>query len=437
METLTVTEQCLATPWKVLTRISFRLCCAYFGLYCLANQIITSLFPIPKVEIPDPSTLGVVRQIVFWTAAHVFHAKLPLVYSNSGSGDKTFDWVLDFCLLILALLISVIWSLLDRRRENYRTFYKWFRIFIRFALAGQMMTYGFAKAIPLQMPFPFLTQLVEPFGNFSPMGVLWSFVGASPAYETFTGCAEILGGLLLIVPRTTMLGALICLADMIQIFTLNMTYDVPVKLLSFHLILLSLFILSPDLQRLFRFFFMNRATEPSSHVRMFESQRANRIGLAAQLLFALWLTTMNLYGTWANWSVYGGARPKSPLYGIWTVEELTSDGQPRLPLPTDKDRWCRAIFDFPDYMAFQRIDGTLAYYGASFDTKHSSVAFTNNRNPKQKASFTYQRPAPDQLTLDGEMDSHKVHMQLRLADQKQFLLLSRGFHWIQEYPFNR
>ena len=31
---------------------------------------------------------------------------------------------------------------------------------------------------------------------------------------------------------------------MIQVFMLNMTYDVPVKLLSFHLILLSLFLLS-------------------------------------------------------------------------------------------------------------------------------------------------------------------------------------------------
>jgi len=45
--------------------------------------------------------------------------------------------------------------------------------------------------------------------------------------------------------------------------------------------------------------------------------------------------------------------------------------------------------------------------------------------------------APDQLTLDGEMDSHKIHMQLQLVDLSTFLLINRGFHWIQEYPFNR
>jgi hypothetical protein len=28
-------------------------------------------------------------------------------------------------------------------------------------------------------------------------------------------------------------------------------------------------------------------------------------------------------------------------------------------------------------------------------------------------------------------------MQLRREDEKKFLLSSRGFHWVQEYPFNR
>ena len=90
-----------------------------------------------------------------------------------------------------------------------------------------MMVYGMSKAVPLQMPFPFLTTLLERYGDFSPMGVLWSSIGASPAYEIFTGCAELLGGVLLIFPRTTTLGALVCLADAIQVFLLNMTYDVP------------------------------------------------------------------------------------------------------------------------------------------------------------------------------------------------------------------
>jgi len=53
------------------------------------------------------------------------------------------------------------------------------------------------------------------------------------------------------------------------------------------------------------------------------------------------------------------------------------------------------------------------------------------------ASFTFQRPAGDQLILDGRMDNHQVHMELQLTDRNSFLLVSRGFHWIQEAPFGR
>ena len=35
------------------------------------------------------------------------------------------------------------------------------------------------------------------------------------------------------------------------------------------------------------------------------------------------------------------------------------------------------------------------------------------------------------------IDGHKTHIQLRLRDRNKFLLVNRGFHWIQEYPYNR
>jgi hypothetical protein len=45
--------------------------------------------------------------------------------------------------------------------------------------------------------------------------------------------------------------------------------------------------------------------------------------------------------------------------------------------------------------------------------------------------------APDQMTLDGGLDSWKLHIQLKRMDQQKFPLINRGFHWIQDYPFNR
>jgi len=410
---------------------------SYFILFSLSNQILGGLFVIPKVNIPELSGLWPLRHITFWTAAHIFRIKHDLVYTGSGSGDKTFDWVLAFCLLVIAAAITCLWSILDRRRENYVTFHKWFRLTMRFMLASEMFLYGLAKAIPLQMPFPYLTRLLEPYGNFSPMAVLWSSVGASPSYEIFTGCAETLGGILLLAPRTATLGALVCLADMIQVFMLNMTYDVPVKLFSFHLVLFSLFLLAPDARRLFSFFLTDRIVTPSRSTDLFRSARTNRVAVILQVVFGLYLIGMGIYSRIDGWHKYGGGRPKPSLYGIWNVEEMSVDGQVHPPLLTDQGRWRRVIFDFPTFTSFQRPDDTFTGYSSSISEKDNTLTLTKATDKNWKAGFTYARPATDQLTLNGSMDGHQVQMKLKLMDRDKLMLVNRGFHWINEYPFQR
>lgn len=425
------------TQWNPVTRLAFRFVFIYFGLYCLGTQIITALIPAPNIDIPDPATLGPMRAVVFWVAAHVFRVKTPLVYSDSGSGDKTFDWVLVFCLMVIALVATAIWSARDRKRGNYVTLHKWFRLFIRFALAGQMLAYGISKAIPSQMPSTFLFRLVEPFGNFSPMGVLWSSIGSSPGYEMFAGCAELLGGVLLIFPRTTTLGALVCLADMTQVFMLNMTYDVPVKLLAFHLALLSLFLLVLEFPRLANFFFLNRAAGPSTQPELFGTRRANRRAFIAQVLFALVLIATNAYQFGNDWHRLKDERRKTTLYGLWNVDQMTIDGQVRSPLINDYDRWRRVIFQLPEQIWFQRMDDSFIVYGAAVDGGNRTISMTKRTDKNWKGNFSFQRPAPDQLALDGTMDGHSIRMELKRVDVSKMLLVSRGFHWVQEYPFNR
>ena len=423
--------------WSPALRVAFRFCVAYFTLFSLSNQIIGGLIVIPKVDVPEIGILWPLRQITFWTARHVFHVTRTLVYTGSGSGDKTFDWVQAFCLLLIAATITAAWSILDRRRENYVTLHKWFRLYMRFVLASEMLLYGLVKVIPLQMPFPLLTRLMEPYGNFSPMATLWYSVGASPAYEIFAGSAETLGGILLIIPRTATLGALVCLADLTQVFALNMTYDVPVKLFSFHLILFSVFLLAPEGRRLFDFFLSDRAAKPPSQPPLCRTARANRIAVGLQVVFGLYLAGMNVYGSVQSWHEYGGGRQKPSLYGIWNVDELSIDGQVRSPLLTDYDRWRRVIFDFPMYTQFERMDETFAGFGSSISDKDKTLTLTKGDDKKWKAVFAFNRPAPDELVLDGAMDGHKTHMQLKLLDRSKLTLVGRGFHWINEYPYQR
>ena len=425
-------------PWSLATRIAFRFCFVYFSLYCLSTQIITSFLSIPDIGwLSDPSLVPPWREITAFTAAHILRMKSPLAFVETGSGDRTIDWVLVLALLSVSVIATIVWSVLDRRRQTYSTLHKWFFLFLRFALAGQMLTYGFVKAIPMQMPAPLLTTLTEPFGDLSPMGVLWSSVGASPPYEIFAGCLEILGGLLLIIPRTVTLGVLVSLADMTYVFALNMTYDVPVKLLSFNLILLSLFLLAPQARRLAGFFLLDRAVEPAPRNPLFRTLRANRIALAVQAVFALWLIGINLYSARSDWRTYGGGAPKPALYGIWNVDQFTTDGQPRPPLLSDQARWRRIIFDRYEFAALDRMTDPRAFYTATLDETKNTLTLSQRRGAKLNLSFSVTRPAPGRLTLDGPIDGHKAHIELRLETDHNFLLKTRGFHWISEFPFNR
>jgi hypothetical protein len=66
-----------------------------------------------------------------------------------------------------------------------------------------------------------------------------------------------------------------------------------------------------------------------------------------------------------------------------------------------------------------------------------SMGLTKRSNKNWKANLAFVRAASDQLSLDGTMNGHRVQMQLKREDEKGFTLSSRGFHWVQEYPFNR
>jgi hypothetical protein len=424
--------------WNLALRIAFRFWMVYLGLYCVATQIIITL---TGANLPDLATVWPLRPVISWIGAHILHVNAPLTVfwrGGSSSTDCMFGWVTAFCVLVIATAATVVWSLLDRRRENYAELHKWFRLFVRFALVGQMMIYGFFKVFPGQMTYPSLIRLLQPFGTLSPMGVLWASMGAAPAYEIFTGCAEVVAGLLLIVPRTATLGALLTLAAMIQVFMLNMTQDVPAKLLAFHLILLCCFLLAPDVPRLVRFLLLRQTTSLSPQAELFRSVRANRIAIAAQIILGLWVAGAACHFCWNFWNTRGAGKPLPPLYGIWEVKQMSIDEQPRPPLLTDSTRWRRAIFDAPpDGMAFQRLDDSFVPYVASVNLPEKTLALTKKDDKNWRASFTFQQPAGDQLILDGRMDNHQVHMELQLTDRNSFLLVSRGFHWTQEHPFGR
>jgi hypothetical protein len=429
-------------PWSLRARIAFRFAFAYFGLFCvLFAQILFVFTGILSKWLPESAVIWQMRAtspLVGWVGDHVFGVDAVL-HEDSGSGDQAAIWLLIFCVLVAAALITLVWSILDRRRRDYITLRAWFVLFVRLCLGGQMLFYGLAKAIPSQMPAPSLTALLQPYGTMSPASVLWNQVGAAPVYEVLLGTAEVLGGLLLFAPRTATAGALVGLVSMAQVFVLNMTYDVPVKILSFHLLLLSLVVLAPQAGRLANVLVLERPSEPATQPALFASRRANRVAAALQVALGVWVLLGGVHIGWQTWREAGDGAPKPPLYGIWTVGEFSRDGHPAPPLITDEGRWRRLIVDSRG-TTVQKMDDSFLPVVAVVDEAAHTIALSTappDTPPNRLGAFTFTQPTPDTLRLNGELNGTPVTLSLDRMDPNSFPLRSRGFHFVQEYPYFR
>ncbi|MFG1792052.1 DoxX family protein [Nocardia sp. NPDC049149] len=433
--------------WNPFARIAFRFCFVYFGLYCVIQPMFV-LVLLGGMAFQLPTDLLMWQHTALgpglaWVGRTVFG--VDAAWHSSGSGDQTIDWVLEFCLLVFAVVVTAAWTALDRRRADYQRLAGWFLLFLRLSVAGQMLFYGFAKAIPTQMFEPGLSTLLQPYGNLAPFAVLWNQVGSSQPYEILLGCAEILGGLLLLVPRTAILGAMLSLVSMAQVFVLHMTFDVNVKLHSAHLMLMGLVLLAPHAKRLTEALVLDRQPGPATVPDPFRTPRSHRIAALVQVALALWISGSLAFFQWDGWRQYGSGRPKPPLYGIWTVQEFTRDGQPLPPLLTDENRWQRIVFDYPGIMEYQRMDGTLVPAALQVDTRAHRLELQTapapvtlrpvrpQQQPISVGAFIFQQPAPDRLRLEGEFNGHPVTVTLERFDADTFPQRSRGFHWVQDY----
>lgn len=144
-----------AERWSLASRIAFRFGFLYFGLFCLFTQILGGLLPLAIIHLPDLGTLPPMTPFVVWAAKHIFGYNKPLVYFGSGSGDKAYDWALVFCLLAIAVVATVIWAVLDRRRPNYKTLHKWFRVLFVSHSRDKCLFTDSAKFFPCRCRFRF------------------------------------------------------------------------------------------------------------------------------------------------------------------------------------------------------------------------------------------------------------------------------------------
>jgi hypothetical protein len=355
-----------------------------------------------------------------------------------GSGDTTFNYLEVFCLASIATAVTIVWNIADRRRLSYPRLFESLRVVVRLVVAFQMISYGSAKVLPLQFGTLLPSRLIEPVGEVSPMGMLWTFMATSAAYTFFGGASELLGGLLLVFRRTTLLGALVTAGVMTQVVMLNFCYDVPVKLLSSHLLGMAIFLALPDMKRLWDFFVLGRAITPAPVRPRFKRRWLNWSLPSATAGLFLLLTFQTLMADYSAFAASGGFSPTPRLHGVWDVVDVERDGQ--AISPTDPARWSAVLIQnggFGAAIGFKPGVGPASWKMVEIVENARHMTLTDIQDTTiPSVTLTYDEPASGMLVLSGTIDGKNLRVTLRRAPPERLRLVNRGFHWINEAPFN-
>jgi hypothetical protein len=248
---------------------------------------------------------------------------------------------------------------------------------------------------------------------------------------------------------------------MAHVVALNFCYDVPVKLFSSHLLLMSLFLMTPDLPWLIRVFVLGRPEAPHGYAPLTRRPWLDRTLSVVRTLIVLTFVGVTMYKNFEESKLYGQQTPEPPLFGLWEVEEFTLDGKVRPPLTTDARRWQRVTFfkaltfrksqpGKPRIGIWNMPGKSVLFAEVEVDEENKIITLTRPTGPPGGTTppvahvLRYRELEPEVIEVEGEVDflavgqaGQQVKARLRHYGPDKFLLSNRGFHWINEMPYNQ
>jgi len=243
-------DQTNQTLWSKAEKIAFRAFALYMIFYVLFISEYSSLFHLNLNFISAGLTSGINKLFIH----KEFDGFIPTT-------DYYWAFMASLIFLVLAIIISLVWTLFEGRR-SFPVFTKCAYVVARYYLAFELLSYGVSKLDGIQ--FSILpTRLLQPVGSTDSFNLYWMSMGVSKSYSFFAGLLETMAGILLLFRRTATLGCIIAIPVLLNVLMINIAYDIWVKLIVFHLLCFGIFILMPDIKRLFNFIILKQTTSLS------------------------------------------------------------------------------------------------------------------------------------------------------------------------------
>ena len=428
---MTETVSAEKKEWNLSRKVITLFVVFYFLLY---------MFPEPFTEIPGVTELLSVytkpmEWLILWFGKTILGITTLEKIAQTGSGDTTFDYVRLLVIFIISLLATTIVLLVSKKKE----FQSWFNltwIYSRYYLGLFLIVYGVIKLFEGQFGPPYIGRLEQNYGDSSPMGLLWTFMGHSKAYTFFGGLMELIAGLLLLFRRTTIAGALMAFGVMLNVAMMNYCYDVCVKLFSTHLVLLSILILSPYLKKLFQFIFQQKAVQLKIENLIFKEKWQRLTHKIFKIILLSLCAVMIIGMSIENATEYEDKDYSKSFDGSYEIKTFIKNGDTIPLLETDTLRWAKIVIE-QGVFGFRTTNKTKTRFSVKTDTIHKKITLTSFDDSTKVYKFDYNRLPEQRVIFKGKYELDTLEIITQQKKKNEYLLNSTSFKWINEYPFNR
>jgi len=418
--------------WPLHTRLIFRFLFLYFVLYCFP-------FPLDAFQFLNP-VANPYYSFIDWLIPFVgkkwFHLTAHVAFPTFDKVDDSFyGLVFMYLILILSALGTVIWSVIDRRAKNYERLFQMLKLYLRYFLASYLFGYGFIKVFPSQFQAITASRLTMTVGDQSPMLLAWNFMGHSVVMQRLNGLLEVIAGLLLLFRRTTTLGAILSPAVFSFVVMMDFCFNVPVRLLSTHLLLISVLLVLTDGRRLMSVFVLNRPASAAVYRPLINHPIGGRVFTASLVVLAFCLLYSTVTKGLDDERAFGQTAPLGPLYGVYDTDYFLRNRDTIPPSKTDSLRWKRLVIDGRVSNQFSVIrfnNDKRVSYTTNTDTAKRMISIQSLTDTTQKYFFSYIIPDATHIVLTGRWNSDSLEVLMTRYDLNNYLLYREKFTWISD-----
>ena len=236
---------------------------------------------------------------------------------------------------------------------------------LRFVVSFFIILYGFAKLNGSQFTI-LASELDKPMGQVSGFWLTWYYFGYSPIYGNFIGLMQIVGGVLLMFRKTTLLGSCLLFPIITNIILIDIFYgiDLDALLAAFIMEFCLVVILAFHKQELLEVFWSKQNTvfpgQSSARYRVFGKYAIRALMIAVPAVFTYWV---------ANHT----NRLPTPIDGPWDVVSVSPQNESNGNAPTiiffERNRAFMCVF--------KRRDGSYEQHHFEVDENKRTITIWN------------------------------------------------------------